>query len=146
MRRFLLCVIAAAACVAGARAAGESGQEPAKEQIEAAIAALDGVVLARPAGGWVQIIVQDSRFVVCFFDEKAKPAKPDVDRATLRVQHAGRTAERVVLVPMGDGMALRHGAPLRGPFRCRLAIDFFRGESDEAVESYQTGYPTSSDS
>jgi hypothetical protein len=141
MRRYLLIAIAALTAVTGARAADDPEQEPTEEQIKAAVAALEGVVLPRSAGGWVQVTMQDNRLVLRFYNEKAKPVKPDVDRAVIRVNASARSPERVVLVPMGDGMSLRHGHPLRGPFAYKLFIDFFRGESQESVESFQTNYP-----
>ena len=141
MRRFLLIAIAVITAMGGVRAADNAGEEPTEEQIKAAIAALEGVVLPRAAGGWVQITMEDSRLVMHFYNEKAKPVAPDVDRAVVRVQAPARSPERVVLVPMGDGMALRHGPPLRGPYAYKLFIDCFRGDSQEAVESFQTAYP-----
>jgi hypothetical protein len=102
---------------------------------------LEGVVLPRAAGGFLQLKMEGVHIVLRTYDAEKKPVKVDVDRATVRLQFASRSPEQYVLVPSADGMSLTVGRPVRQPHVFRAYISFYRGESDEAVESYQAAYP-----
>ena len=102
---------------------------------------LDGVVVERPSGGFIQLKVEGVRLVLRTYDEKKKPVAVDVDRATVRLQFASRSPEQFTLVPSEDGLSLTVGKPLRQPHVFRAHIVLLRGSGEEAVETYQLAYP-----
>ncbi|MGH8020796.1 MAG: hypothetical protein ACREIA_21415 [Opitutaceae bacterium] len=110
---------------------------PAPEEI---IAQLDGYVEPRPGGGWIQVKMDGVSLAVAFYNEKAEPVAPDVDRALARFIFPGREQQRRVLIPFDGGKVLKHGQPLRPPHVFKILLSFFRGESSEAVESYTIDY------
>jgi len=116
-----------------AAVAPASAEEPAVE--------LDGVVLPRASGGFLQIKMEGVHIVLRAYDEKKKPVAVDVDRATVRLQFVSRSPEQYTLVPSEDGLALTVGRPIRQPHVFRAYISLFKGESAEAVETYQAAYP-----
>lgn len=114
-------------------------QERSPEEI---IAELDGVVIPRDGGGWMQVKMEGVRLTLRFYDEKAKQVAPDVDRATVLFKPVQRKQERRVLIPwVDDPKVLSHGRPIRHPHIFVLIINTFRGESNEAVETYRINYP-----
>lgn len=136
---------------AGASGAAETSEvKPATPVVAIAPAAaeapaeaeLDGVVMPRTSGGFVQLKMEGVNIVLRTFDEKKKPVKVDVDRATVRLKFASRSEqEHYVLIPSADGMSLTVGRPVRPPHVFRANILFFRGEGSEPVESFQVPYP-----
>lgn len=113
---------------------------PASAETPAA-AELDGVVLPRAAGGFLQVKMEGVQIVLRTYDADKKPVKVDVDRATVRLQFASRSPEQYTLVPSADGMSLTVGRPVRQPHVFRANIAFFKGESETAVETFQAAYP-----
>ena len=102
---------------------------------------LDGVVLPRASGGFLQIKMEGVHLFLRSYDEQKKPVAIDVDRATVRLQFASRSPEQYVLVKSEDGLALTAGRPVRQPHVFRAYISLFKGESQEAVETFQAAYP-----
>ena len=102
---------------------------------------LDGVVLTRPSGGFLQLKMDGVRLVLRSYDDKKQPVAIDVDRATVRLQFASRSPEQLTLVPSDDGQGLVAVKPLRAPHVFRANIVLLRGESSDAVETYQVAYP-----
>lgn len=115
---------------------------PASAETEApATNELGGVVVARASGGFLQLKMEGVHIILRAFDAEKKPVKVDVDRATVRLQFASRSPEQFTLVPSEDGMSLTVGRPVRQPHVFRAYVALLRGESAEAVESYQIAYP-----
>jgi hypothetical protein len=112
-----------------------------KDEAAKVIAQLEGVVVERPAGGWMQMKIEGVSLVLRFYNEKAELVKTDIDRATARFVPPGRSPERRVLVPSEDGMALRHGPPIRSPHVFKIYLSLFRGESEDSVEDHIVDYP-----
>lgn len=102
---------------------------------------LDGVVAPRPSGGFIQLKMEGVQLVLRMFDSEKKPVPVDVDRAAVRLQFASRNPERYTLIPSADGLSLTVGKPVRYPHVFRAYISLLRGESEDAVESYQLAYP-----
>lgn len=108
---------------------------------EEAEAELDGVVLPRADGSFLQLKMEGVNLVLRTYDEKKKPIAVDVDRATVRLQFASRSPEQFTLVPSDDKMSLTVGRPVRQPHVFRAYIALFRGDSETAVETFQVAYP-----
>lgn len=124
----------------GVRAADETSAANAKTP-EEIVAQLDGKVLPRPGGGWIQLNMEGVSLVVRFYDEKARPVPPDVDRGVARFVFRDRKEERRVLVTITGGDELSHGRPIRPPHIFKLFLSFYRGDSSDAVESYTADFP-----
>lgn len=113
---------------------------PATAETPAAVE-LDGVVLPRASGSFLQLKMEGVHIVLRTYDADKKPVAVDVDRAVVRMQFASRSPEQYTLVPSSDGMSLTVGRPVRQPHVFRAYISLFKGESSEAVESLQAAYP-----
>ena len=139
MRWLLLlgCVAAFVLNFHGAEPAGDEARKPSPEEI---IAQLDGFVLARTEGGWIQVKMNGMSLAVAFYNEKAEATALDVEWVLARFIFPGRQEQRRVLIPMDDANVLSHGQPFRPPHVFKVLLSFFRGESSEAVESYTIDY------
>jgi len=113
-----------------------STEAPAADEV-----VLDGVVMPRAAGGFLQLKMEGVNIFLRAYDAEKKPVAIDVDRASVRMQFASRSPEQFTLIRSADGMALTVGRPVRQPHVFRAYISLFKGESEEAVESYQVAYP-----
>lgn len=114
---------------------------PASAEQAPAAAELDGLVMARASGGFLQLKMEGMQLVLRTYDAEKKPVKVDVDRATVRLQFASRSPEQFTLAPSADGMSLTVGRPVRQPHVFRAYIGLFRGDGAEALESFQGAYP-----
>lgn len=98
---------------------------------------IPGITLARAKGGFLGILVENGKFKLSFYDEKKKPAKADVTRATARWPVQYKTGdERAVLNPDGDGTALTSPKFVRPPYAFKLYLFLFAEGSENAVENY----------
>ena len=102
---------------------------------------IDGIVLNRADGTFLQVKMEENNFVLRFFNKEHKQIAPDVDRATVRLTPASRKPERYVLARGSDGQSLTHGKPIRAPHVFKVDISLFKGDSESAVESFATNYP-----
>ncbi len=141
---WLTLVALSAAGASGSSDVGDTSPGATVEAVASAEASeivLEGVVVERADGGFLQIDMDGVNLVLRTYDADKKPVAVDADRASVRVQFASRSPEQYVLVKSDDGMSLTSGRPLRPPHVFRAYIHLFRGESDEAAESFQVAYP-----
>lgn len=99
---------------------------------------IPGLVISRPNGGFLSLLVDgNGNFRLAFYDAKKKAAPVDVARARARwsVRYKA-TDERTVLIPTADGSALTSPLVIRPPYIYRIYLSLFVEGSDEAVESY----------
>lgn len=142
-----LTLVALSATAASGAAHGDQPTPPAPSAIVAQAdkaaeeVQLDGVVLPRADGGFLQVKMEGMNLVLRTYDAKKKAVPVDVDRATVRLIFAARAQEQYTLARSADGMALTVGRPIRAPHVFRANIALFRGDSSEAVESFQVAYP-----
>jgi len=112
--------------------AADAGGTPAK---------IEGVEIARPAGGYLGLNLVGGRFVLSFYDAEKKPAKADVVRASLRWPVRYQPSdERVVLNPAGDGKSLTSAKVIRPPHRFRVYIALFVEGNDDPVETHNVEF------
>lgn len=132
---------------AGASGSADVGDASPRTTVEAVASAeadeakLEGVVVQRADGGFLQVKMDGVNLVLRAYDAEKKPIALDVDRATVRLQFASRSPEQYTLVKSDDGMSLTVGRPIRHPHVFRAYIHLFRGENEEAAESFQVAYP-----
>lgn len=119
-------------------AADESVETTAKNP---AVAALEGVILTRPEGNLIQVLVEENRIVLRFFNDLGEPEPVDVDSGTIRIMPGGRNPESLPIVPSSDRMLMTHGKKINPPFNFNINIHLFRKGSDESVERYLIHYP-----
>ena len=101
---------------------------------------LEGVVLDRADGTVLQVVLEGSKFVVRFYDEEQEPIQVPFDRAAVRYKPVVKQMERTVLLPSDDGSKMTGPKFVRKPHFFNVYLSFFKGESSEAVESYQFEY------
>jgi hypothetical protein len=101
---------------------------------------LEGVVLDRADGTVLQVVLEGSKFVVRFYDEEQEPIQVPFDRAAVRYKPVVKQMERTVLLPSDDGSKMKGPKFVRKPHFFKVYLSFFKGESSEAVESYQFEY------
>lgn len=104
---------------------------------------IEGTVLNRPNGHFLGLTLQDGKYKLTFYDDKKKPEKVDVTRATARWPNKhGPGDNRTILNPAGDGTFLMGALFVRGPHSFKLYITLLQGEGDEArgVENYTVDF------
>ena len=141
LMNWLTLVALSAAGASGAVDGGDAGAGSPPAIVSEAETELDGVVVPRADGGFLQVKMEGVNLVLRTYDAQKKPVAVDVDRATVRLQFASRSPEQYTLAPSDDKMALTVGRPIRHPHVFRAYISFFRGESETAVETFQLAYP-----
>lgn len=99
---------------------------------------IEGLEIARGAqGGYLGLLVEGAVFKLSFYDEKRKPAKPDVVRAMLRwTPNYKPGTEIYILTPSGDGKMLTAAKNVRPPYQFKLFISLFAEGVEDPTESY----------
>lgn len=106
-------------------------------------AKIEGTVLNRPNGRFLGLTLQDGKYKLTFYDDKKKPEKVDVTRATARWPNKhGPGDNRTVLNPAGDGTYLMGAQFVRPPYSFKLFLTLLKGEGDAvvAVENYTVDF------
>lgn len=113
-------------------------EELTPEQIADAIAEMEGLVVQRPDGAYMQIVLVEARFVFNFFDEKLNPVDPDVDRISIRIsrRQPRQRTQITVAIPTEGIRGLRAPLAIRGPFVFRANISLMRDGIEDPVEFY----------
>lgn len=104
---------------------------------------IEGTVLNRPNGKFLGLTLQDGKYKLTFYDDKKKPEKVDVTRATARWPNKhGPGDNRTVLNVAGDGTSLVGTQFVRGPYAFKLFLTLLKGEGEAAVavESYTVDF------
>ena len=112
--------------------------EMTPEEIEAAIAEMDGLVVERPDGTYMQIVLVEARFVFNFFDEQLNPVDPDVDRISVRIsrRQPRQRTQLTVAVPTEGIRGLRAPLAIKGPYVFRANMSLMRDGIEDPVEFY----------
>ncbi len=123
---------AGVSAMSAAQVATEASGRPAK---------IEGLEIARPAGGFLGLNLVNGRFVLSFYDAEKKRMKADVVRASLRWPVRYQPSdERVVLNLAGDGTSLTSGKVIRPPHNFRVYIALFVEGNDDPVETYNVEF------
>jgi hypothetical protein len=105
---------------------------------------IDGMEIARTSKGFLGIEIKNGMYRLSFYDEKKKPAAPDVERAALRWDPKYKVGqERVVLTAGGDGKSLGSDRNIRPPYQFKLFITLLKDGPDgqaAAVENYTVDF------
>lgn len=121
--------------------AGAGALSASQQTAEIAPAKIEGLEIARPAGGYLGLNLVGGRFVLSFYDAEKKPAKADVLRASLRWPVRYQPSdERLVLNLAGDGKSLTAAKVIRPPHRFRLYIALFVEGGEDPVETYNVEF------
>lgn len=107
--------------------AGKKEEPPAK---------IEGMEIARGAKGFLGLQVASGTFKLSFYDEKKKPAKPDVVRATLRWNPSYRPNPEFFVLESGDGKTLSSPKTVRPPYNFKLFMSLFVEGKEDPVESF----------
>lgn len=123
--------------VATQKSAADQGASVAPGAKQEAEPKIEGIVLARPKGGYLGLTLEGGCFKLSFYDAKKKPAKVDVVRATAWWQvNYSVYNERTVLNPNADGTALTSPKYVRPPYAFKLHLSLFAVDGADASESY----------
>lgn len=102
-------------------------EEPAK---------IDGLEIARKAGGFIGVEIEGVRLVVKFYDADKKPIEANVARAAARWNPVNKTGEvRSVLNLAGDGKSLVSTPVLQPPHVFNVYLTLI-AEDGTAVETF----------
>jgi hypothetical protein len=119
----------------GAFAAGGPTAEKEKPAV------IEGMEIARPAGGFLGLNIVNGRFVLLFYDAEKRRTEADVARASLRWPVRYQPSdERVVLNRVADGRSLTSGKVIRPPHHFRVYIALFVEGNDDPVETYNVEF------
>lgn len=141
MRWITLLALGASLVAMGHGAEGAPDTTAPAADAAAAEPQLEGVVVERTGGGYLTLMMDGTALVIRFFDTEKKPVPPDVSRGFVRFQFPNRSPERRPLNPTEDGLALRHGQPLRHPHVFKAFLTLVHGEGEDDVETYTVDYP-----
>lgn len=122
-------------------APGAKGKAAPKQQkkAEEEEGKVEGQVINRPNGKFLGLTLHEGKYKLTFYNEKKKPEKVDVTRATARWDNKhGPGFNRTVLNPAGDGTYLLGAQFVRGPHAFMLYLTLVRGEGEtaDASETY----------
>lgn len=112
-------------------------KKPAKPEDE--MGTIEGQTIARANGKFLGLTLRDGKFVLSFYDEKKKPEKADVTRATARWNDPQAPGyKRAVMNIEPSGLKLAATTFVRPPYAFKLWITLLKGEGDsaQALESY----------
>ena len=112
-------------------------KKPAKPEDE--MGTIEGQTIARANGKFLGLSLRDGKFVLSFYDEKKKPEKADVTRATARWNDPQAPGyKRAVMNIEPSGLKLAATTFVRPPYAFKLWITLLKAEGDnaQALESY----------
>lgn len=94
----------------------------------------DGVIIGEPIartdGRWMGLTMEGPKLRLNFYNEKKHPEVVDVLRAVIRIDPAGRRAERDVMNPSGDGLALVANKPIRAPWVFKVYVTLINADEN----------------
>jgi len=104
---------------------------------------LDGVLIERPDGGFLQFTLENNRIHFYFFDAEKKKIDPDVDRISVRIDRTQPRQRRqvVIAIPYEGVRGLRAPLFIQPPHIFRAYMSLLRDGSEDAVEFYVVHYP-----
>jgi hypothetical protein len=112
-------------------------KKPAKPEDE--MGTIEGQTIARANGKFLGLTLRDGKFVLSFYDEKKKPEKADVTRATARWNDPQSPGyKRAVMNIEPSGLKLAATTFVRPPYAFKLWLTLLKGEGEgaQAAESY----------
>jgi hypothetical protein len=119
-------------------AAQPAGKAPGKTAEPAKIA---GMVIARPAKGFIGLEVAGGNFRLTFYDENREPVAPAAVKAVLRWTPTNRTgAEFYALEPSADGKVLMSPKTVRPPYQFKMFLSLFAAGADAPFESHTVDF------
>ena len=119
--------------------AGQKAEQKKPAKPEDEMGTIEGQTIARANGKFLGLALRDGKFVLAFYDEKKKPEKADVTRATARWNDPQSPGyKRAVLNIEADGQKLAATTFVRPPYNFKVWMTLLQGEGDEAkaVESF----------
>ena len=110
---------------------------------EAPTAKLEGVLIERPDGTFMQFVIQENLVFCNFLDAEKKPIDPDVDRVAARIQRTQPRVRKVftVAVPYQGVEGFRAPVFIQPPHIFRAYLSLMREGIDDPVEFYFVQYP-----
>lgn len=99
-----------------------------------------GVNLPRDDGGWINVAVDGSSFVVSFFDDQKAPVAANVQHGLVRYSYAAKSKDRTVLTRSADGRTLISPTNVKPPLVFRVHIALFNEGPGDLAETYAFSY------
>ncbi len=111
-----------------------------EEDVEAAI---EGVLIERPDGSFLEFLLVENKIQCNFYNEKKSPIDPDVDRIAVRMERTQPRVRKVfaVAVPQAGEPGLQSPIFVQLPHLFRAYLSLMRDGIDDPVEFYVVYYP-----
>ncbi len=94
-----------------------------------------GDPVSRADGRWLGLTMEGPKLQLNFYDKNKQPEKADRIRGVVKIDPPGRRAERDVMNPTSDGMALVCNKPIRAPWVFNVYITLIDedGNADDTL-------------
>jgi len=111
------------------------------EEVDEAV--IEGVLIERPDGSFLEFLLVESKIQCNFYNEKKSPIDPDVDRIAVRMERTQPRVRKVlaVAVPEAGEPGLRSPIFVQLPHLFRAYLSLMRDGIDDPVEFYLIYYP-----
>ena len=115
---------------AAAKPAAKPASEPKKDE------SVVGVLVERSVGGFINLRIEDGKFVMAFLDAEKKEIDPNVRSATVRYRK-NKSDHRFLLTGSEGGKTLRCSLPVDRPYIFNaLRIALIDDSEETAAETY----------
>lgn len=99
-----------------------------------------GTWVEREDGRHLQLIVEEQKFQLYFFDAEKQPIRPDAVRAVVHFSLRTRGRENTTLVPVGAGPFLEAPRLLPPPYRFPVMLVLVHDPEGERTETYNFAF------
>lgn len=131
--KFLLSLLCAALVTVSFGAPTPAGGAPKDSAKKEAPAKIEGVEVARAAGGFLGVALVGTNFKISFYDDKKKPVPADVTQALVRWDPKGKSGrEQAMLNVTADQKALTGPKVVHPPYTFKLFITLLKPSAESA--------------
>jgi hypothetical protein len=122
---------------------GAEPEVPETEAVEVEAAEIQGVLIERPDGRFMEFVLVENKIVCNFFDSKMQAIDPDVDRVAVRMQRRQPRVRNVfaVAIPFDGMKGLRAPIFIESPQLFMAYLSLMREGIKDPVEFYLIDYP-----
>ena len=101
---------------------------------------MTGYFIKRADNTYLHVEMVGIRMVFKLLDEEHQPIENVFTRGVMTVNPKGKSSERMVIRPAGDGFALQGSKTIRKPHLLKVIGRLFKGEDDTTGEAFSLQY------